>query len=67
MSKKKRSSSGILRQKEAIQNFPDEVEEFDAIFRNARKKLEIPVAPAMPWVTRLRIPTAKTQTQNPLH
>ena len=42
---------------------PDEVEEFDAIVQNAREKLEIPVGPAMPRVTQVRIPTAKTPTQ----
>ena len=42
---------------------PDEVEQIDAIIPNARKKLEIPVDPAMPCVTRKHIHTAKIQTQ----
>ena len=42
---------------------PDKVEEFDAIVQNLRKKLEIPVRPAMPCVARVRIPTAKTPKQ----
>ena len=36
---------------------------FDAIVQKARNKLEIPVAPAVPCVTRKRIPAIKTQTQ----
>ena len=36
---------------------------FEAITHNARKKLEIPVEPAMSCVTRIRISTAKTPTQ----
>ena len=64
-SKEAKQQWDTARRKQAIKNFiPDEVEEFDTIFRNARKKLEIPVAPAMLWVTRIHIPTAKTQTQN---
>ena len=42
----------------------DEVEELDAIDRNARKMLEIPVEPAMHCVQQVRIPTAKAPTQN---
>ena len=42
---------------------PDEVEDFDVIVRNARKKLEIPVEPAMPCVTRKRFPSAKALNQ----
>ena len=41
----------------------DEVEEFDAIVRIARKKLEISVKPAMPRATQVRIPTAEAPTQ----
>ena len=44
-------------------NPPDEVEEFDTMIQNARMKLEFPVEPSMPCVTRIHIPTAKTQTQ----
>ena len=39
------------------------IEEFDAVILNARKKLEIPVGPAMPCVTRVRVATAETPTQ----
>ena len=43
-------------------NLPDEDEDFDAIVLNARKKLDIPVEPAMPCVAWKHIPTAaKTQ------
>ena len=42
---------------------PDEVEELDAVILIARKKLEIPVEPTVPWVTRIHITTAKTQKQ----
>ena len=48
--------------KRTIHNIPpDYVEEFDAIIPNARKKLEIPVEPAMPCVARKRFLTTKTQ------
>ena len=39
----------------------DDVQEFDAIVRNARKKLEIPVKPAMPRAKQVRIPTAEAR------
>ena len=39
----------------------DEVEECDAIVRNARKKLEISVEPAMPRAKQVRIPTAEAR------
>ena len=45
---------------------PDEVEEFDAIIQNVRKKLEIPGDPGeplMPCVTQVRILTSKTPTR----
>ena len=34
--------------------FPDEIEEFDAIIQNAKKKLEIPVEPATQCVKQTR-------------
>ena len=42
----------------------NEVEELDAIIRNARMKLAMPVEPAMLCVTRVRTATAKIPTQN---
>ena len=42
---------------------PNEFEELDAITQNARKKLEIPVEPAVPCVKQTRIQTAKAPTQ----
>ena len=41
----------------------DEVEKFDATVQNVRKKLEMPVEPAVLCVTQVRIPTAKAPTQ----
>ena len=40
-----------------------EVEEFDATVQNAKKKLEVPVERAMPYVKQIRIPTANAPTQ----
>ena len=42
---------------------PDEAEEFDAIFQNARKMLEILVEPAMPRATQIRISTGEVPTR----
>ena len=39
---------------------PDEVEELDAILQKDRKKMEMPMEPAMPRVARKRALTAKT-------
>ena len=41
----------------------DAVEELDGIIQNAKQKCEIPGEPAMPCVSRKRIPAARTQTQ----
>ena len=39
----------VARQKRKIHDIlPDEVEEFDAVIKNTRKKLNIPVEPAVP-------------------
>ena len=68
----KQSSSGAMNEpkiqaarqmKKNHDIFPYEAEEFDAVVQNARRKMEIPVEPAMPCVTRARIPTAKAPTQ----
>ena len=40
-----------------------EVEQFDAIIQSARKKPIIPVEQAMPCITQVSIPTARTPTQ----
>ena len=42
---------------------PDEVEEPDAIILKTRRKLQNPVERSMLYVARIRISTAKTQTQ----
>ena len=52
------------RQKRNIHDIsPDEVEEFDVFIQDTTMNLEIPVEPAVPCVSRTRIPTAKAQTQ----
>ena len=60
----KKSEIQTARHKRNIHDIhPDKVEECDTMNQNARHKLEHPVGPAMPCVTRERIPTAKTQRQ----
>ena len=61
--KKKPKRKEGREKKNIFEILPDEVEEFDDIIQNVIEDLDIAVESIMSYVTQIRIPTAKTPTQ----